>query len=578
MWPFNSAPKEWRAIVDGKRSGQANLVNETAKQLGEAAADDKALSAFLSASATDIVRHIQNEDEGWTATNVLRAYIQRAIATHKKNNCLTEILFAQALAEAEELDREFQATKKIRGPLHGVPTSVKDVYNVKGFDSTIGYTSFANKPADEDAYLVQLIRKSGGILIGKTNVPQAVFTTECANPLWGCTLNSWSAAHTSGGSSGGEAVLLASDAVALGWGNDIGGSLRTPAHFSGVYSLKPGSGRICRQGCTMPTPGWTGIADVCGPMGRSVSDIELACRATFGNGPSGPYAIPPMPYRDLTLSAKLRIGYYISDDFVQTSPACQRAVLEVVAALRKQGHECIEFMPPRLWEGLVLYSEISSADGYGTLMSHLGHDPLDPSLLIFKYMPKLPDFLRSFIAWAAEAFTGDKIFPKLIRASKIKPVGELWKSFFKTTNYHIEFQKEVWDAKNLDFIIAPPSASPAIPHGANKDVAALAGATLLYSLLDTPVGTISVSRVDPAKDQLTEEWRALRASHGGSTILQSKLYDGPNAIYNPEKMKGLPVGVQVVGKKWEDEKVVAFMHVIDKALGPRGFGPGHGAR
>ncbi|KDQ18907.1 hypothetical protein BOTBODRAFT_28382 [Botryobasidium botryosum FD-172 SS1] len=576
MWPFSSARQEWMAIISGKKSRQANLVNETAKLLGEPAQTGM-FDAYLNASASEIVQHIQNEDEGWTATNVLQAYIQRAIATHKKTNCLTEIMFAQALAEAEELDREFMATKKIRGPLHGVPMSVKDLFNIKGFDSTIGYTSFANIPADDDAYLVKLIRQAGGIVFAKTNVPQTMLSFECSNPLWGRTLNPWSAAHTSGGSSGGEAVLVASDAVALGWGSDIGGSLRIPAHFSGAYSLKPGSDRICRQGCTAAAPGSTGIAVVAGPIGRSVSDIELACKVVFGNSPSGPYALPPVPYRDVTLPSKLRVGYYISDDFVQTSPPCQRAVLETIAALRKQGHECIEFMPPRLWELVVLFSEISSAEGYKTMMSHLKHDPLEPSLFLLRYSPMLPAFIRRFASWVVEKLTGDKIYPRLIRAARVKPIGELWKSFYRATTYHAEFQKEVWDANKFDVIIAPVSASPALPHGATKQLAPLAGATIFYNLLDIPVGIVPVLRVDPAKDQLTDKWRATCVNHG-SKILQGKLYDGPNAPYNPEKMKGLPIGVQIVGKKWEEEKVVAVMDVVDKALGPRGFGPGQGAR
>ncbi|KDQ10331.1 hypothetical protein BOTBODRAFT_36235 [Botryobasidium botryosum FD-172 SS1] len=570
MWPLTSVPKEWTAVVEGKRTYQASLVHAAT----EATPND---SAYLSASATDIVRHIQNGDEGWTATNVLRAYMQRAIATHEKNNCFTEILFTEALAAAEELDAEFQATKKIRGPLHGVPMTVKDIFDIKGFDSTIGFTSFANKSADDDAYVVKLIRQSGGIIFAKTNLPQAVFSMECANPLWGRTLNPWSAAHTSGGSSGGEAALLASDASAMGWGNDIGGSLRIPAHFSGTYTLKPGTYRITAQGRTMPVPGMPGIVDTIGPMGRSVGDIELACRVVFGKSPPGPFATAPLPYRDVTLPEKLRVGYYISDDFVQTSPACQRAVLETVAALRKQGHECIEFMPPRLWKSLALFFEITSADGYGTLLSHLEHDLLDPSLTLMQYLPRLPEFLRVSIAWAIGAFTGDKIFADLVRATKARPVSELWKSLHGAAKYHAEFQKEVWDANDFDVVLAPGLACPAIPHTWSKDLATLTAATILYNVLDIPVGTIPVSRVDPTKDQLTDEWRATCIGHG-SSFLQGKLYDGPDAPYNPDKMKGLPIGVQIVGKAWEEEKVVAVMDLVDKALGPRGFGPGHGAR
>jgi len=99
----------------------------------------------------------------------------------------------------------------------------------------------------------------------------------------------------------------------------------------------------------------------------------------------------------------------------------------------------------------------------------------------------------------------------------------------------------------------------------------LACATILYNIIDSPVGCIPVLRVDPAKDQLTEEW--VTGPGLGSSMLEAELYRGKNPVYNPEAMQGMPVGVQIVGKKWEDEKVISMMHVVDRALGPRRFGP-----
>jgi hypothetical protein len=105
-----------------------------------------------------------------------------------------------------------------------------------------------------------------------------------------------------------------------------------------------------------------------------------------------------------------------------------------------------------------------------------------------------------------------------------------------------------------------------------KYLTPLAVGTILYNLVDSPAGVIPVAHVDPSKDGLTDEWWA--SGGHGSKLLESRLYTGPDAIYNPEKMKGLPIGIQVVGRLWQDEKVVAIMKVIDDALGPRGFGPG----
>jgi len=144
----------------------------------------------------------------------------------------------------------------------------------------------------------------------------------------------------------------------------------------------------------------------------------------------------------------------------------------------------------------------------------------------------------------------------------------------------IKFERQtrtsLWDARSpenlaLDAVLAPVQAIPALPHGACARLAPLACATLIYNVVDSPVGVVPVTRVDPARDELSDEWRA--APGNGSKILEGDVY-GPKGAYNAQAMEGLPVGIQVVGRPWEEEKVLAIMHIIDAALGPRGFGPG----
>lgn len=178
------------------------------------------------------------------------------------------VLFEQALVEAEELDAEFASTKSLRGPLHGIPVSFKDQctcfgpasklkflltpdsVEIPGYDASMGFTRFANKPCSSSAHLVSQFRERGAIIIAKTNVPQTMLSFECSNPIFGRTTNPWSfnAAHTCGGSSGGEAALLAQNGSALGVGSDIGGSLRIPTAYCGIFSLKPGWGRLSKIG------------------------------------------------------------------------------------------------------------------------------------------------------------------------------------------------------------------------------------------------------------------------------------------------------------------------------------------
>lgn len=116
----------------------------------------------------------------------------------------------------------------------GVPVSFKDTYNISGYDSSLGMSMFVSKPSLEDSALVKMIKDMGAVILFKTNVPQTLFAFECSNPIFGRTFNPFSATYTCGGSSGGEAVSLASNSSALGFGSDIGGSLRIPAHYCGM--------------------------------------------------------------------------------------------------------------------------------------------------------------------------------------------------------------------------------------------------------------------------------------------------------------------------------------------------------
>ncbi|CAK5279392.1 unnamed protein product [Mycena citricolor] len=544
MWPFSSS---FRRIVDPKlQQRDALIANVTL-----AAVDSKDSDAILNATATEIVAGISRGE--WTASRVVDVFIAQAVAAHKTTHCLTEILFQQAQQQARELDAEFAATKQLRGPLHGVPISIKDLFDIAGFDSSIGFSARLNQPAETDADIVALLKSAGGIPFVKTNVPQTMFSFECTNPVFGRTTNPYNASHTPGGSSGGEAALIAMDGSPLGVGSDIGGSLRIPASYCGIYSFKPGLQRVSYIGAS-GLPGAEGITPVPGPMARSVADLDLFCRLAFGAAQRS-LTVAPIPYRDQTLPEKLRFGYYTgapilanlaqgvnlcADFYFKSSPAAKRAVLETVAALRAQGHECIEIEVPNAREPFEVFVGATSADGYKTLLSGVGSDPLDPK------------------------------FAGILRSTGSKPVFDLYKWIARRNQYNSTFYKEVWDKFALDALIAPVQAMPAIPHDTFSTLFALASSTVLYNVVNSPVGTIPVTRVDPAQDKLTDLWTKMP----GISMVERLLYAGRKPIYDPVSMVGLPVGIQLVGRIWEDEKVLAMMKVVDSALGSeRGFGP-----
>ncbi|PCH34896.1 amidase [Wolfiporia cocos MD-104 SS10] len=526
------------------------------------------------ATASQIVEKISAGE--WTAVEVLEAFISRACAAQDVSNCLTEIMFNDARSLAKELDEEFARTNQLRGPLHGVPVSFKDLFDIRGYDSTIGYSSYANKPREEDAHLVKIIHAAGGVPFVKTNVPQTMMFFGCSNPLWGTTVSPHHSLFSAGGSSGGEAALLAMDGSALGWGSDVGGSLRIPAAYCGIYSFKPVRGRICKTGVTECLPGFDGVPDVAGPLARSVDDLELACRVTFGHVPDGSdYHHVPVPYRDVQLGKKLRFGYIVYDGFVKTSPACKRAVLQTIEALRRDGHECVEISVPQPSQAMEIMAELTSADGHETLLGPVGSDPIEKELNLELLGPKLYGWMRSSAIWLFRMIMPmETIWHKLFYASRRMSVQEYFASTVKRNEYARLFHEEVWDGHKLDGIICPVQALPQLPQGKCTNLIALPSPTVLWNIVHCPAGVLPVTRVEAEHDAITPEWSDFTVGEGhGSILLEQYLYS-KNGYYDPVKMDGLPVGVQVVGRRWEDEKVIAMMKLVDNALGPRGFGPG----
>ncbi|KAK0466783.1 amidase signature domain-containing protein [Desarmillaria tabescens] len=531
-----------KAVVYGKRLERARLLEEVASTSDKNSDREK----YLQATACEIVSRIESGE--WTATEVLEAYIARAVEAQAATNCLTEVMFKDARAQAKDLDAEFAATKKLLS---------QRVDRVKGYDTTIGFTQWANDPAEENAALVAQIIAAGGIPMVKTNVPQTMLSFECNNPLWGRTTNPYNPGYTCGGSSG---------------GSDIAGSLRIPAAYCGIYSLMPSFPRVSTFGCRGPDPGFEGLIAINGPMARSVEDLKLFCRTLFGV-PDAISLVPPMPYREHNLPEKLKFGYYTSDGFVKASPANKRAVLETVAALRKQGHECIEFEPPNVHEALVAFVALSSSDSYRNMLSNLGPDALDDTLKLVVYGSRIPYPLKALAAFIVSKILQDWRAADVLHAAGSKSYSQYSKWTEKRQAYNRMFYMNVWNKYDFDGIIAPVQALPQLIEGGATEFSPLVMGTVLYNVVQSSAGCIPVTRVDPEKDKLTEEWT--KRSPDKVSILEDQLYREKKPFYDPVPMKGLPVGIQVVAKKWEEEKVLAMMSVIDAALGEdRGFGPG----
>jgi len=171
-------------------------------------------------------------------------------------------------------------------------------------------------------------------------------------------------------------------------------------------------------------------------------------------------------------------------------------------------------------------------------------------------------------------FIGDTKFASLLAVTHTKSVLQYYNYVADKLVFEQQSRASLWGTapdRALDAVLAPVQAVPALPHGGCNRLSPLACATAMYNVMDSPVGVVPVTRVDPAQDELSDAWRA--APGDGSRLLEGILY-GTKGAYNPRAMAGLPVGVQIVGQPWGEEKVLAIMRVVDTALGPRGFGPG----
>jgi amidase len=283
-----------------------------------------------------------------SAAEVVGAYLRRIGTVNPAINAVVQLAGEQAVAQARAADAAL-ARGEALGPLHGVPFTVKDVLETAGVVSAAGLTARAAYVPARDAVVVARLRAAGAILLGKTNCPPGGGGGETTNPVYGQTRNPYDLTRTPGGSSGGEAAIVAAGASPLGIGSDSGGSLRLPAHFCGVTCLKPTSGRVPNTG-TLNHPG--GLSDPrsqIGPLSRFAQDLlpTLAVIAGVDWRDSG---VVPMPlWASGTAQAidvrGLRLAFYTDDGTASPTPETANAVRQAAASLAAAGMVTDETRP-----------------------------------------------------------------------------------------------------------------------------------------------------------------------------------------------------------------------------------------
>jgi Asp-tRNA(Asn)/Glu-tRNA(Gln) amidotransferase A subunit family amidase len=497
--------------------------------------------------------------------DILRAYGKAAVKAQEKTNSVTEVMIKEAEGWIEKGEINLQ------GPLAGIPVSLKDSIVVGGFDTSVGYSCKTGKPAAADGAIVRMLKDAGAVPHVKTALPITLLSFESFNDVWGRALNPHNPKYSPGGSTGGEGAILAFGGSRIGIGSDVAGSVRAPAHFSGCYSIRCSTGRWPKYGVDTSMPGQEGIPSVFSPMARTLLDLTYFTRTFIQMKPwNYDQSVHPLAWRpeveETFANKKLKIGIMRSDQVVDPAPACVRALDMAAEALKAQGHEVFNVSPPNPYEALVIASNLLNADGTSTIRSFFRTGESDDAgVREFGYYMRLPRFIKWFWYAYVKYIKRDEIWAGLLEHWHPKSAAENWQWVAKREAYKAKFHTW-WNefgnfGDGMDIMLTPPNATPAVPHGGMKDAAASCGYTFLFNLLDYTCGVLPVTHVDPSKDALPQHVNVKK---------MNGVARGAYKHYDAAKMAGLPVGVQIVGRRLEEEKVIACMNRLEDALEARG--------
>jgi fatty acid amide hydrolase len=507
-----------------------------------------ASSELIWIGAAELARLIRAKEV--SANEAVEACLARIEELNPKLNSVAIPLFEQARREASEADVAVKRGDDL-GPLHGVPITIKEQFQVKGQPSTWGLPSRARELSDNDGPLVHRLRQAGGIVVGITNVPQLLLYTESDNPVYGRTNNPWDLERTPGGSSGGEAASIAAGESPLGLGSDIGGSIRVPAHFSGIQGLKPGTRRLT----LLDDPrffesGQEGLIPSPGPLAREVEDLELAMRIVAAPDQHD-WKVPPVPWNEPAKVdvSKLRVGFYVEDDYFPWSTAIKRAVTEASEALRGSVAEVNPWPAPPTREGVELFYGLISAGG-GTVMRLLGRNPKTPQIAGLVQVLRTPAVARPALARALRAMREERLADVLGYVRELS-AGDYQELVVRAHRFRERVLASMVDA-GLDAVICAVHPLPALRHGGSFLLGSVAGPTFLWNLMGVPSGSAAVTRV-------RENEQTGRNSRSRDRVERAAAETDAGSV-------GLPVGVQVVAKPWREDIVLALMRTLQDKL------------
>jgi fatty acid amide hydrolase len=499
-------------------------------------------------SAANLAKLIASGDV--TALEATEAAIARIEEVNPRLNAVVVKRYDEARADARAIDAR-RARGEALPPLAGVPVTIKECLDLAGTPSTFGLTWRAGIDAEHDEPHVARLRAAGAVVVGKTNVAQMLAFIEADNPVYGRTRNPWNEERTCGGSSGGEGAILSAGGSWLGLGTDIGGSLRYPAGFCGIASIKPTTGRCNDDGVYSFPSGQRAIVSQVGVMARHVEDLAIGLAAI--DGESAQDAVPGRPLGDWKRVdvAALRVGFYLDDGVFPSSPAVRRAVREAADALAAAGATIVPWQPYRPWEAMRLGFALLGGDRLEGFRAHLRGGPAHPSIKTLLFLAARSRGALRLIRWLA-ATLGQRTLAQGTRLFDHRTVTDYWNAVAQAREYAQGFSAAMAQSPGgpLDVILGPVCALPAFRHGTTKDLGLAGVNTLQYNLLGYPAGVVPVTRVRADEEN----------GRAASRDIIEKL-----ARECDRGSAGLPVGVQVAARPWQEHVALAAMRVIEMA-------------
>ncbi|CAI2350131.1 unnamed protein product [Caenorhabditis sp. 36 PRJEB53466] len=483
---------------------------------------------------------------------VLRAFQRKAFEANEKTNCVC--LFIQdAMEYAEKLESDVSADPSYqKPPLFGIPVSIKESIHVKHMDSTLGYAQNLNRPSETNSTSVDQLIRLGAVPFVHTNIPIALLSFGCTNPVYGSTNNPMDASRVPGGSSGGEAALVSLGGSVLGIGTDVGGSIRTPASFCGIAGFKSSSDRSPQLGKTASIPGRQLLLSVEGPLAQNIDVCVEYLKLKWNDAKiyEKDVYMPPVKFQQNQYESKerLRIGYYTFDGYQQASPAYQRAVLETVKVLREAGHELVEFEVPRADHMYSIFCAGATSDGGLYLINSLYNDIVPPECNIGFPVARLPHFIQRLLRKHWPNRRERQIIQQLPHDTE-----EMREMHEKIEDYRHEFVLAM-RAKRLDAMVCPAFGCPPPHHGAPNKMMSATSYTALYNLVDFAAGTVPVT-VQKSEDDV--ELRKMRAEDAWDRRMIS---ESKNCL-------DLPVSVQIAAPPYREELCLRLLKEVETTIG-----------